>query len=190
MRVKDINKTEAIYKATMELLNEIGFADLSMSKIAKRAGVSVATIYIHFENKDDLLRKLYINTKKRLADAVFGILDDNMSLRDKIEKMLRSMISFILDNLSEYLFLEQMNNSPLIQNLNIEDEVPSYGVLYTLLESGKRDRVFKDVDVHLLLAFCNMPVTYLVKEHIRGTHTMSEKDIQDGINMAWDAIIK
>ena len=31
---------EAIFQATIQLLNEIGFSEISMSKIAKRANVS------------------------------------------------------------------------------------------------------------------------------------------------------
>ncbi|MCZ8522715.1 helix-turn-helix domain containing protein [Paenibacillus mucilaginosus] len=64
MRHKDENKNEAIFKATIQLLNEIGFSDISMSKIAKRAHVSPSTIYVYFENKEDMLSKLYSNGKQ------------------------------------------------------------------------------------------------------------------------------
>lgn len=37
MRQRDGQKEEAIYVATIQLLNEIGFADISVSKIARRA---------------------------------------------------------------------------------------------------------------------------------------------------------
>jgi hypothetical protein len=37
MRTKDDSKKEAIFEATIGLLNEIGFANISMSKIAKSA---------------------------------------------------------------------------------------------------------------------------------------------------------
>ncbi|MFN0223999.1 TetR/AcrR family transcriptional regulator [Paenibacillus sp. KR2-11] len=53
-----------MFKATIQLLNEIGFSDISMSKIAKRAHVSPSTIYVYFENKEDMLSKLYSNGKQ------------------------------------------------------------------------------------------------------------------------------
>ncbi|MDR1409712.1 MAG: TetR/AcrR family transcriptional regulator [Oscillospiraceae bacterium] len=53
MRVKDFSKKDAIFEATINLLNEIGFANISMSKIGKAAGVSSSTIYVYFENKED-----------------------------------------------------------------------------------------------------------------------------------------
>lgn len=36
MRIRDENKVEAIYDATIQLVNEIGFAEASISKIAKK----------------------------------------------------------------------------------------------------------------------------------------------------------
>ena len=55
MRTKDGIKQEALFEATVKLVNEIGFASSSVSKIAKQAGISPATIYIYYKNKEDLL---------------------------------------------------------------------------------------------------------------------------------------
>ena len=68
MRYKDEHKKEAIYEATILLLNKEGFSSTSMSKIAKHAGVSASTIYIYFKNKDDMLKKLYLDTKPELSN--------------------------------------------------------------------------------------------------------------------------
>ncbi|MDB4867155.1 MAG: TetR family transcriptional regulator [Cohnella sp.] len=38
-----------------------------MSKIAKKAGVSASTIYVYFENKEDMLNKLYLSIKKKMS---------------------------------------------------------------------------------------------------------------------------
>ena len=47
---KSIDKRNALIKATIELVNNNGFHATPMSKIAKMANVSPATIYIYFEN--------------------------------------------------------------------------------------------------------------------------------------------
>ena len=41
--MKDENKKAAITEAIIGLINEIGFANISMSKIAKAAGISAVT---------------------------------------------------------------------------------------------------------------------------------------------------
>ena len=63
MRQKDELKQDAIIHATVRLVNEIGFAASSVSKIAKAANVSPATIYIYYKNKEDLLVSTYISIK-------------------------------------------------------------------------------------------------------------------------------
>ena len=55
---KSIDKKKALVKATIELVNNNGFHATPMSKIAKMANVSPATIYLYFENKQDLLNQL------------------------------------------------------------------------------------------------------------------------------------
>ncbi|MFJ5760843.1 TetR/AcrR family transcriptional regulator [Neobacillus sp. NPDC093182] len=46
MRHKDEKKNESIFQAAIDLINEIGLAETSMSKIAKKANVSSSTIYV------------------------------------------------------------------------------------------------------------------------------------------------
>ncbi|PCR90927.1 TetR/AcrR family transcriptional regulator [Natrinema ejinorense] len=46
---------EAIFAATYRTLEEDGYADLSISRVADEASVSKSTIYHHFESKDELL---------------------------------------------------------------------------------------------------------------------------------------
>ena len=51
MRTKCEEKQEALFEATVKLVNEIGFAASSVAKIAKEANVSAATLYIYYKNK-------------------------------------------------------------------------------------------------------------------------------------------
>lgn len=59
--------TELIFSATEQLMAKEGLHQLSMHKIAKQAGISAGTIYIYFENKEDLLTQLvqYVFTRFR-----------------------------------------------------------------------------------------------------------------------------
>ncbi|HXO77347.1 MAG TPA: helix-turn-helix domain-containing protein, partial [Puia sp.] len=59
MRVRDESKVEAIYQQALKMIVEEGFDGLSMQKLARAAGVSPATIYIYFKDRDDLLLQLH-----------------------------------------------------------------------------------------------------------------------------------
>jgi AcrR family transcriptional regulator len=48
---------ELLWSALVRLIDERGYASISVSDIASRAGLNRATFYRHFEDKDDLFRK-------------------------------------------------------------------------------------------------------------------------------------
>jgi AcrR family transcriptional regulator len=54
-RPRSTEADHAIADATLELLAEEGWAGLTMSGVAQRAGVSTATLYRRFSSKDDLV---------------------------------------------------------------------------------------------------------------------------------------
>lgn len=87
MRHKDENKQDAIIKATIKLVNEIGFVASSVAKIAKEANVSPATIYIYYKNKEDLLVSTYIDIKQKLSTAIIKDFDESQPIRDILKKM-------------------------------------------------------------------------------------------------------
>ena len=188
LRRKDDSKRKAIFEATISLLNEIGFYQISMSKIAKRAGVSVATIYVYFEDKDDMIRKLYFYVKNQFVTFTVQDLDSTKSVQQNIEHSVRKMLNFILRNKEYFLFIEQFLNSPLVQNLSIEDNVEDMKAFYRIFEIGKKDGVLKPVESILLMGFCYSPVMDLAKSHFNGNLELSEDVVKSIILMSWDAI--
>ena len=68
MRQRDENKISALSKAAIDLVAEQGIINLSINKMAKRAGVSVATAYVYYDNKADLLGKLFQQVQNLLIN--------------------------------------------------------------------------------------------------------------------------
>ena len=55
-----------ILEAGIELLARDGEAGLRVTEVAKRAGVSVGTIYTHFDSRDGLIEDVYLEQYRRL----------------------------------------------------------------------------------------------------------------------------
>ena len=53
-RIKDENKIQAIYQATLALVLKSGYAELNMAAVAKEAGIATGSIYTYFKNKEAL----------------------------------------------------------------------------------------------------------------------------------------
>jgi AcrR family transcriptional regulator len=81
MRQKDEEKKESIKQAVIKLILEQGFHGASIAKIAREAGVSPATVYIYYANKDDMLREIYEEYADQAYFYLLGIINSNMSVR-------------------------------------------------------------------------------------------------------------
>jgi len=189
MRVKDENKNDAIFNATIDLLNEIGFSDISMSKIAKRAGVSPSTIYVYFDNKDDMLKKTYLYVKSKMLESLEGILDSGMEVRETIALLMRTLLTYLLENRSYFLFAEQFDNSPLLSKLCLKNDAGHLmSVYYDYVNQAKAGGILKPVDTALLIAYCYYPVAHLVKEYLADNEPVAADLIDQAVELSWQAI--
>jgi len=86
--------TQAILDAAETELAEEGFAATAMSSIAKRAGVSVGTLYNYFEDKDKLLASLIGDRRERFS----GLLDDALAAHKSLpfEIQLEGVVKAVL----------------------------------------------------------------------------------------------
>jgi AcrR family transcriptional regulator len=57
MRTRDSNKEEIVKQKAIEMLVKLGIEGFGMNRLAKESGVSVATLYIYYTDKDDLIKK-------------------------------------------------------------------------------------------------------------------------------------
>lgn len=79
----------SIIEATVELLVEGGLADLSVDAIAERAGVSKATIYRHWDTRQQVVMEALMALKREEP------IPDTGSLRDDLVQMLTSIANHL-----------------------------------------------------------------------------------------------
>jgi len=188
MRTKDDEKEAALFEATVKLVNEIGFASSSVSKIAREAGVSPATIYVYHKNKEDLLVSTYIDIKLDLSKALLRDFNDQLPIRDILRNVWFNMFEYISGNLEYYKFVEQFSSSPY-NALVDKQEVEQYFVLIVkVLQTGIDQKIIKDVNFDILTAFMYVPITVLANPVKFPDFELSEKNIETAFTLAWDAI--
>lgn len=190
MKCKDDNKLINIFNATLELINESGLSGTSMSKIAKRANISSSTIYVYFENKEDLLLKLYLRVKNKMNFEMYKNIDESDSFEVVYETVLKKFINFISNNKDYFLFMEQFQNSPIIQSISKEDTNEIIIPLNKLYSSGKKQGAIKDIDNNLLTIYTFYPAMQFVKDYFNGKVDLNEETIDQIVKLSWDAIKK
>ena len=112
MRRKDDEKQQRIKEAVMHLILEEGFAGTSISKIAKAAGVSPATVYIYYENKEEMLKDIYTEYSQEIYVYLSSCARPERGSRGLIADLMRGYYSYIRENEEIYSFIEQFSHCP------------------------------------------------------------------------------
>jgi AcrR family transcriptional regulator len=188
MRIKDFHKQEAIIEATVELVNEIGFVSSSVSKIAKRAGVSPATIYIYYKNKEDLLVSTYIDIKTKLGKAAIKNIDESKPIRDIIKNVWVSLFDYIQKNKDYFRFTEQFLHSPFSELVKKEEVEKVFEPIYKIVSKGIEQKIIKDINYDILSAFIFYPIITLANPKLCKNVELDNETVEESFNLAWDAI--
>ncbi|MEM7138370.1 MAG: TetR/AcrR family transcriptional regulator [Myxococcota bacterium] len=85
---------EVLLEATAQVLVERGYAGLTTTRIAERAGVSVGTLYQYFEGKAELVRTVHQRQVARAFDALAhkALSTEALAIAERIEQMLRALL--------------------------------------------------------------------------------------------------
>jgi len=188
MRTKDNEKETALFEATVKLVNDIGFASSSVSKIAREAGVSPATIYVYHKNKEDLLVSTYIAIKLDLSKALLRGFNDRLPIRDILKNVWFNMFEYISNNLEYYKFIEQFSSSPYSFLINRQEVEQYFDPLIRVLQTGIEQKIIKNVSFNILAAFMYYPITVLANPSLSSDFELNEENIETAFTLAWDAI--
>jgi AcrR family transcriptional regulator len=83
---------EGIRRATEELFSRFGADKVSINDIARKAGVSEATVYNNFGSKENLVRDYHGTIVEKIASSFRGIIVMKKSWVDKFQGFLQSWI--------------------------------------------------------------------------------------------------
>lgn len=188
MRTKDEEKQEALFEATVKVVNQIGFASSSVSKIAKEAGVSPATLYTYHKNKEDLLTSTYLNIKRKLSQIALEDIDEALPIRDNFRLIWVNLFQFTVEHPDYFQFSEQFSNSPYNDHTLQNDIDEMFIPIVKLIRRGIKRKVIKNLDVDIISAFVFYPVIILANPRLCRNFDATDEQIDQSFQMAWDAI--
>jgi AcrR family transcriptional regulator len=149
-RRKDARPAE-LTAAALELFVERGYAATRLDDVAARAGVSKGTLYLYFNNKEDLFRAVIVDGVVPLLEAGEALLEQ---YRDDPERLLREILLSWWQLVGESavggilkLMIAEARNFPEITRLYF-DEVVVRGqkLIATALEIGVARGQFRPLD--------------------------------------------
>lgn len=111
MRTRDIEKEKLVKKIAVETIANGGFESFSMNKLAKACGISVATLYIYYKDKDDLLSQLAVEHGRMLAKSMLHNFDAEASFEDGLRQQWENRYRELINNPILSKFNEQLRAS-------------------------------------------------------------------------------
>ena len=109
---------ENIVAAASTLFMEKGIAATSMDNIAKSAGYSKATLYVYFENKEEIVGILVLNSMKKLYDYISSALIQHETTKARYDFICRGLVQYQ----EEFPFYFKM----VLDKINIDFEGKEY----------------------------------------------------------------
>lgn len=86
---------EAILEASAQVLTHEGLERFTTNHVAKRAGVSIGTLYQYFRNKDDLLHAITIRHTEKMLSLLEG--EFAQMLEANLEDLIRGFVGAMIE---------------------------------------------------------------------------------------------
>lgn len=96
MRTRDTNKEDLVKQKAIEMLVKLGIEGFGMNRLAKECGVSVATLYIYYADKDDLIKKTGIEIGQNFFYEMVKDFSPTMPFKEGLRKQWENRARFTI----------------------------------------------------------------------------------------------
>ena len=182
VRPKDENKEAAIREKALEMIVEEGFDGLSMGRLAKAANVSPATIYLYFENREDLLNQIFIDINQKFTENTLEGFDTEMPFEAGMWVQWKNRMKYTLKYPLHFRFIEQFMHSPQVHALKQKDGAFKKAMGAFFHNCKKRGDI-PDMEVELFWAIAYGPLYGLMRFHLNGRSMMGNEFKLDEVKL-------
>jgi AcrR family transcriptional regulator len=95
---KRSERVESIVRSACEIMGRNGFINVSLSDIAKEAGVSKALLHYYFKNKDELVGDIYQYAMSEYLGTAISIFAEDAPIETRIERLFDAFYIYIREN--------------------------------------------------------------------------------------------
>jgi TetR/AcrR family transcriptional regulator, repressor of fatR-cypB operon len=188
VRCKDESKIHAIYTATLSLVKERGLAGITMGDISKETSIATGTLYIYFKNKDELIRALFTECRKKSAACYFEGVDAGLPFEERMYKLFRNIVCYKMKNFEVSAFLEQSYHSPYVNITALKKKQKAMQPLFDLIEEGVEQKKIKETETQLVVSYLSGIVNEMVKRAYFSNKKLTDTTINEVYQMFWDGI--
>ena len=190
MRSKDNTKEKVILNTALAMINIEGLSGLKISDLAKQAGLATGTLYIYYQNKEAIIKRLFTYVVEQVTlDVMRGITPD-ISLKEKIRYVCINYLNELVAYPDYKVFVEQFLRSPYSKQEDMEIlAISTYlDPVIHLIKEGSEQGIIKKTDPFILIELCRGSLENYA-QHLLNTGTaMTDADFEMVFEFIWDGI--
>jgi len=173
MRKKDENKALMIREKAIEMIVNKGFDGLSMGKLAKAANISASTIYIYFENREDLLNTIFNEVVEEYEKDALQDFDWMLNFEAALWLQWKNRYRNVIKNPMRFSFFFQFLHSHLIKNHdNVLKDFRQTSLSFAKKAMEQKELI--EVPADILWVLCFGPFYELVRFHLNKENMLGE----------------
>ncbi len=99
-----IESRKKIINAAMDVFSGRGYAEANIREIAKKAGISIGSIYLYFKNKEELYKDIISDKRREMAAMTEMTVEQAKSATEALSGFLRLHLEYALKH-KEFILL-------------------------------------------------------------------------------------
>ncbi len=188
MKLKDPDKIQIIYTATLKLVKNNGLTGLNMAAIGKEAKLGMGTVYVYFKSKEELINSLFKRLKGLNTNRIYSVIKPNAPFKVNMKELYDNYIKNRIDYFEEHFFVEQCSNSHFLDPESRKlDEAAFHGV-YALLDRGKKELLIKELDNALITSHMMGSANEIVTMCMKTNTKINKSFLDQAFTLCWDSI--
>ena len=159
-----------------------------MSQIAKVSGVAIGTIYHHFKSKEEILKEIYLRIKQDFQTFLMNELSETKSTKENFDSVWLGLHAYYLNNPLNFLFLQQVTNSPAIDEATKKKGEQYYDAIIHFFEKGIQEGVFQAMSPVLMTELVHGIISTMIELELNSKLVEPRKEQESALNFSWNAV--
>jgi TetR/AcrR family fatty acid metabolism transcriptional regulator len=142
---KNSDKHRRIIEAALKVFAKNGFYNSKVSEIARAANVADGTIYLYFQNKDDILISLFEEEMGNILERMHQALAEVDGPAAKLERFALQHLTLLEENqeLAEIIQVELRQSSKFMKEYQNDRFHQYLNIISSIIKQGQEQGVFR-----------------------------------------------
>ncbi len=194
MRIRDTHKEELVKKNAMKLIVKDGLKGFTMQKLADKCGISVATLYIYYKDKDDLIHQLGHECSVAFTREALKGFSPEMNFKEGLYLQWENRLRYTLDYRLEQQFYEILRHSPYADSVLAVSTEEFRNVMRRFVTKAIDEGHLMKLPIEVFWSIAFGPLYNLIKFHLEKKsignrdYTLSRADMDTAFQMVIKAL--